>query len=56
MDDATYMWQMYCEIKKGCDEVDYATLAHYQSVSGVTLTPIEAELMIDVDLIRRKHG
>lgn len=56
MGDAQYMWTDYCDIKKGCSEVTYATLDHYQDVTGVNLTPIEAGLMIDIDLIRRKNG
>ena len=54
--DSRYIWNLYLEVKKGCDDVTYAALDHFQTVTGTILTPREAELMIEVDLMRRKHG
>ena len=56
MGEAAYMWRIYSEIKKGCNEVTYSAIANFGNVTGQILTPIEAELMIDIDLVRRKHG
>jgi len=56
MGDANYLWNEFCKIAKGSSEITYQAIDNYQNVTGVTLTPVEVELMIDVELIRRKHG
>jgi hypothetical protein len=50
--ELTYIWELYNEIKKGCEKIGYAELDCYQRVTGVYLTAWEASLMIDIDMIR----
>lgn len=50
-----YLWNEYCRIRKGCSCVDWQVLDSYCERSGVNLSPWESELMLDIDLIRRKH-
>ncbi len=55
-DELAYLWELYADIKKGSDCVTWLDLDHYQNVTGSILSPWEASLMIDIDMVRRKHG
>ena len=48
-----HLWNLYCDLKKGCDEITYSDIVNYMAVTGTMLTPLEAGLMIDIDLRRR---
>jgi len=51
-----YLWDLYIDIKKGCDKIGYAELDAYQRVKGVNVSSFEADLMIDLELLRIKSG
>jgi len=51
-----YIWGIYIDLRKGCDNVGYVELDAYQRVTGLLLSLWEIELLLDVDLIRRSNG
>lgn len=53
--EADYLWEMYTEIKGGCDKIGYIELDAYQRVTGDALEQWEAKLMIQLDLERRTN-
>jgi len=55
-DNLTYLWNDYCDIRKGCENISYLELQAYQNVSGNNLTPWEVSMMLELDLIRRQNG
>lgn len=54
--ELVYLWEAYFDVKKGCDCIEWLDLDHYQNVTGSILSPWEASLMIDIDMVRRRHG
>ena len=51
-----FLWSLYVDIKKGCDEITYANLSAYESVKQKKLTSGEADLMLKIDSLRKKNG
>lgn len=51
-----YLWVMYNAILKGCEKVGFSELVDYQEIRGIKLDYWESELMIDIDLMRRKNA
>jgi len=51
-----YLWSLYNALLKGSDNILWSDIRAYEDVSGVKLTPFEANLMIDIDLIRRNQS
>lgn len=54
-DELTYVWDIYLKVKKGCDVIDWQSIANYQSATGDKLSPSESELLIDTDYLRRTN-
>lgn len=54
--EGLYLWLMYRDIRKGCENIGYAEIAAYQQVTGDILTHWEVDLMIEIDLARRLSG
>ena len=48
-----HLWQMYVEIKNGCERVGYVELDAYQRMMSIELNQWEVSLMIDLDIARR---
>lgn len=51
-----YLWDLFLEIRKGCDSIGYESIKAYSDVMGVNLTPWECSVLIDIDQIWRKNG
>jgi hypothetical protein len=51
-----YLYNLYAEISKGAEKVGYRELHAYQEVTGEKLTLFEIGIILDIDLLRRKHG
>ncbi len=49
------LWRIYIDIRQGCDDMTYPDLESYQNISGYTLTPIEASLMLQIDNARKSE-
>lgn len=43
------LWQLYLDIKKGCEAVGYMEIQAYKNVTSCTLSPWEASLMVSID-------
>lgn len=54
--EASYVWQMYVDLRRGGEAVTYQALDAYQRVTGISLTPWEAETLIRIDTMRRSNG
>lgn len=55
-EECLYLWSLYIEIQKGSDSVGYLEIDAYKRLIGADLTPWQVSLMIEIDLIRRRHG
>lgn len=55
-DKLQYLWSEYGEICRGCEMIGYREIDSYNQVSGNGLSPWEASLIIEIDMIRRKNG
>lgn len=51
-----YLWTMYNSILKGCENITYNDIRSFEQVTGDKLSRWEANVMIDVDLMRRRHA
>lgn len=47
-----YLWEVYIDIRKGCAQLTYIDIDAYMRVSSKDLSPWEADLMLEIDLIR----
>ena len=48
-DYAKYLWDLFVELKSGCDHVTHKAIVDYQSLFNVELTAFEIELFIYID-------
>ena len=48
-DKLYYLWDMFLEIRKGCEKIGYSEIDSYSRVTGIKLTPWECLTMIEVD-------
>jgi len=49
-----YLWALYNDILKGCTDISYVDIAAYKELTGRKLKHWEVDLMINIDIIRRK--
>ena len=47
-----YIWNLYNDIKKGCDGLSFTDLDAYQRVTGITITPWEASVILETENLR----
>jgi len=47
-----YLWNLFMDIKTGCEGLSYLDLDAYQRVTGTTLTPWESSMMLDLENLR----
>jgi len=47
-----YIWNLYNDIKKGCDGLNFIDLNAYQQVTGLTITPWEASVLLETENLR----
>ena len=55
LNEAAYLWSLYCEIKSGCENITYQDILAYQSLVS-SVTPYEVETMIKIDNLRVQNG
>lgn len=55
-DNISTLWELYIRLNKGSKDITYADIAAFQSLTDITLTPWEIDLMLDIDILRRKDG
>lgn len=55
-DNVSAMWELYIKLNKGSHELSYADIVAFQSLTDMRLTPWEVDLMLDIDIMRRKDG
>lgn len=48
-----YVWDIYLNIRKGAESVDYNALNNYVNLTGDRLNSNEINLLLDVEYIRR---
>ena len=51
-----YIWNLYTDIKKGCDGLSFVDLDAYQRITGVIITPWEASIMLEIENLRVSNG
>jgi len=50
-----YLWDLYNKVLKGCETVGYVELNAFNSVSGYKLNNQEIDILIEVDILRRRR-
>ena len=51
-----YLWNEYCEIKKGSSDLTWESVKAYKELSGVNFSPWEVSIMMQLDIERRTNG
>ena len=54
--ELVYLWDMYCEIKSGCDQITYSEIDAFCRLSGRRMATWEVSLLIKIDQVRCEHG
>jgi len=49
-----YLWDIYNKALKGCERLGYIELQAFNQLSGFELTGQETDILIEVDILRRK--
>jgi len=47
--DLSYLWDMFIEMRRGCDKIGFLEIDAYSRATGIELTSWESSLMIEVD-------
>jgi len=51
-ENLVYIWNLYTDIKKGCDGLSYVDLDAYQRITGITITPWEISVLLETENLR----
>ena len=51
-ENLVYIWNLYTDIKKGCDGLNFTDLDAYQRVTGINITPWEASVLLETENLR----
>jgi hypothetical protein len=51
-----YLWNLFMDIKRGCESLTFNDLDAYQRVTGITLNYWEASIMLDLENLRISNG
>lgn len=54
--EAHYLWELYCDIKQGCEKVTYAEIDAYTRLKGKRLEDWEVALMVKLEKARCENG
>ena len=55
-ENASYIFDLYSEIKKGAEKVGYREIQAYQDVTGDRLSRFESSVILQIDILRREHA
>lgn len=50
------VWNLYVEIKGGCDSVTTEAIYYFCVMNGDKISPWELSVLIDIDRVRIKNG
>lgn len=54
--DLVYLWNMFVEIRRGCEKIGFIDIDAYSRVTGVEFSSWECSLMIEIDEAWRNNG
>ena len=51
-----YLWNLFMDIKTGCDGLSYVDIDAFNRVTGINLNHWEASIMLDLENLRVSNG